>query len=106
MLAQESGLSERQIGALLTTMEVMQGDIRHIVECLEGNGKPGLAHEVEATRHRVERLEDQAAERAARDAQQAADRRSIAAPVLVHTLEYVLGGGAFVVLGHLMGLMK
>ena len=106
MLDQASGLSERQIGVLLTTMEVMQVDIRHIVECLEGNGKPGLVHEMETYKHRVERLEDQAAERAAREEQQAADRRSIVAPMLVHTLEYALGGGAFVVLGHLMGLMK
>ncbi len=102
----EIGLSERQIGALLTTMGVMQGDIRHIIECLEGNGKPGLKQELEAFKHRVEHLEDQAVERAQREAQSATDRRSIVVPLLVRALEYALGGGAFVVLGHLLGLMK
>ncbi len=102
----EIGLSERQIGALLTTMEVMQGDIRHIIECLEGNGKPGLKEELEMCKRRVERLEDQQAERAQQEDQRAADRRSIIAPLLVRALEYALGGGAFVVLAHLLGLMK
>ncbi len=100
------GLSERQIGALLTTMEVMQGDIRHIIECLEGNGKPGLKQELEIYKRRVERLEDQQAERAQQEKEQAADRRSIVVPLLVRALEYALGGGAFVLLGHLLGLMK
>ncbi len=100
------GLSERQIGALLTTMEVMQGDIRHIIECLEGNGKPGLKQELEAFKHRVERLEDEAAERAQRELQNATDRRSIVVPLLVRALEYALGGSAFVLLGHLLGFMK
>ncbi len=101
----EIGLSERQIGALLTTMEMMQGDIRHIIECLEGNGKPGLKQEMETFKHRVERLEEQQAERTRQEAQHAADWKSIATPLLVRSLEYALGGGAFVVLGHLLGFM-